>query len=269
MKRARSDITTREFVEKHAVFTTAEFRAALPAETPHSTVLNRLKQAHERRYVERIRPGVYASRVGMFADTAPDPFLVASRLTEDYVISYHSALEAHGVAHTPFRRVTLLSTRTPFRVEYRSCEFVVRLPPKALRRDGAWKVSTVQLRRGNLLLTVTSRERTLVDCLDNLKWAGGIEEVLRSVGSFPSLDVGEVIAYLDRLGSASTVARVGWVLSADLDLWRVTPAELDALRSRLRKGPYFLDSRSHSNRLVPEWRLYVPEYLDPAEELRS
>jgi predicted transcriptional regulator of viral defense system len=190
---------------------------------------------------QRIRHAVYVSRVGVFTDTLPDPLLIGSRLAHEYVIAYHSALEAHGVAHAPFRRVTLLSAQTPFRVEY----------------------------RGNDLVTVTSRERTLVDCLDGLKWAGGIEEVLRSVGGFPSLNVDGVIAYLDLLGSASTAARVGWVLSADPDLWKVTPAELAALRSRLGKGPCFLDDRSRSNKLVPEWRLYVPEYLDPTEELRG
>lgn len=261
-------MSTRGFLGRHAVFTTAEFRAALPPETSSSTVLNRLKQAHERGYVERIRHGVYASRVGVFADTLPDPLLIASRLVRDYVIAYHSALEAHGVAHAPFRRVTLLSAQTPFTLEYRGHEFVVRRPPKSLLGDDAWKTSTVQLRRGNELVTVTSRERTLVDCLDGLKWAGGIEEVLRSVGGFPSLNVEGVIAYIDQLGSASAAARVGWVLSAEPGLWRVTPSELGALRSRLGKGPYFLDDRSRPSKLVREWRLYVPEHLEPAEELR-
>jgi predicted transcriptional regulator of viral defense system len=269
VKKARADLSTREFLERHAVFTPAEFRAALPPETSPSTVLNRLKQAHERGYVERIRHGVYASRVGLFSDTLPDPLLIASRLADDCVIAYHSALEAHGVAHAPFRRVTLLSARASFKVEFHGYEFVVLRPAKSLLSGETWKSSVTQLRRGNELVTVTSRERTLVDCLNSLKWAGGIEEVLRSVGSFPSLNVENVIAYLDLLGSASTVARVGWVLSADPDLWRVTQAELDSLRSRLRKGPYFLDDRSRSGKLVREWRLYVPEHLDPAGELRG
>ncbi len=269
MKRARADISTREFLEKHAVFTTAEFRAALPPQTASSTVLNRLQQAYQRGYVERIKQRVYASRIGQFSDALPDPLLIASRLAPEYVIAYHSALEAHGAAHAPFRRVTLVSARTPSTVEYRGYEFVILRPPKSLLHGAAWKSLTVQLRRGNEFVTVTSRERTFVDCLNSLKWAGGIEEVLRSVGSFPSLNVESVIAYLDLLGSASTTARVGWVLSADPDLWRVTPTELDALRSRLGKGPYFLDDRSRSTKLVREWHMYVPEHLDPAEELRA
>jgi predicted transcriptional regulator of viral defense system len=268
-RKARTDLTTRDFIEQHAVFTTTEFRAALPADTPASTVLNRLRQAHERGYIERVRHGVYASRVGAFAAATPDPLLVASRLASDYTIAYHSALEAHGVAHAPFRRVTLLSTRTPFMFEYRGYEFVVRRPPKRLLDDDAWKNLVVPLRRGNELVKVTSRERTLVDCLDNLKWAGGIEEVLRSIGGFPSLDIESAIAYVDMLGSASIAARLGWVLSAAPDLWRMTVEEIGALRSRVGKGPYFLDTRANSTQLIPEWRLYIPEGIDPAEELRG
>lgn len=266
---ARADPTTRDFLERHAVFTTAEFRAALPAATPSSTVLNRLWQAHGRGYVERIRHGVYASRVGAFVTAIPDPLLVASRLARDYVIAYHTALEAHGVAHTPFRRVTMVTTRTPFRFEYRGYEYVARRPPRSLLDGDAWKTLVVPLRRGSELINVTSRERTVVDCLGNLKWAGGIQEVLRSTGGFPSLNVESLIAYVDLLGSASIAAKVGWVLSTDPDLWRVTVEELDALRARVGKGPYFLDTRARSTRLVHEWNLYVPGDLNPAEELRG
>ncbi|NLE73123.1 MAG: hypothetical protein GX604_00595 [Actinobacteria bacterium] len=265
---ARADLTTREFLEQYAVFTTAEFRAALAADVPSSTVLNRLHQALKRGYTERIRQGVYASRVGTFARSVPDPLIVASRLATDYVIAYHTALEAHGIAHAPFRRVTIVSTRTPFSLEYRGYEFVARRPRKSLLANDAWKTLVVPLRRGDELVNVTSRERTLVDCLANLKWAGGIEEVLRSVGSFPSLNVENLIAYVDLLNSPSIAAKVGWVLSADPQLWRLTTEDLDALRSLLGKGPYFLDTRAQPLLLVNDWSLYIPAGLDPVEELR-
>jgi predicted transcriptional regulator of viral defense system len=269
MVKATADLSTREFLERNAVFTTAEFRAALPSETPSSTVLNRLQQAYRRGYVDRVGHGVYASRVGTFLDHAPEPLLVASKLAPEYVVAYHSALEAHGVAHAPFRRVTFLSARTSFKVTYRDYEFLALRPPRSLVVDDAWKTSVVQLRRGDQLITASSRERTLVDCLDNLKWGGGVEEVLRSIGGFPSLNVEHVITYLDLLRSASATAKVGWVLSADPELWKVTSVELETLRSRLGKGPYFLSQRRQDKTFVSEWRLYVPAGLDAREALRG
>jgi predicted transcriptional regulator of viral defense system len=165
--------------------------------------------------------------------------------------------------------VTFLSTRPPFDVTYRDYQFRALRPARSLVANEAWKASIAQLRRGNQLITATSRERTFADCLDNLKWGGGIEEVLRSVGGFPSLNVENLIAYLDLLRSASATAKVGWALSTDPDLWNVTPAELEALRSRLGKGPYFLAQRREEKTLAREWRLYVPVGLDAREALRG
>lgn len=70
----------------------------------------------------RIRHGVYASHVGAFATAIPDPLLVASRPARDYTIAYQTALEAHGAAHTPLPARDMVTTRTPFRFEYRSYE---------------------------------------------------------------------------------------------------------------------------------------------------
>jgi len=251
------------------VFTTAEFRASLPPRVSASTVLNRLLQAHRRGYVDRVHRGLYVSRVGVFADTIPDPLLVASKLAPDSVIAYHSALEAHGVAHAPFRRVTFLSARLPVKVQYRGYEFWSVRPAASMLRGSRWRSSLVQLRRGDQLIACTSRERTLADCLHRLRWSGGLEEVLRSVGALPSLDIERLLAYLDLLGLPTVVARVGWVLSLDPGLWGLTPEDLEPLRSRLGKGPYFLSARSGPQRLAGEWRLYVPQTLDAQELLHG
>lgn len=269
MDTATTDTTTRGFLERNPVFTTAEFRSALPARTSSSAVLNRLLKAHRRGYAERVTRGLYVSRVAAPPGRLPDPLLIASKLAPDCVVAYHSALEAHGVAHSPFRQVTFLSTHTPFKLVYRDHEFLGLRPASPLVTDEAWRRFTVALRRGDSLITVTSRERTLVDCLAHLDRAGGLEEVLRSVGGFPSLDVHGVLAYVESLHSPGCAAKVGWVLSADPDLWRVTSAELEALRSLIGKGPYFLASRDQAKTFVPEWRLYVPAGLDARELMRQ
>lgn len=166
--------------------------------------------------------GVYASRVGYLRQQPPDPLLLASKLTPDAVISHHSALEAHGVAHSVFRRHTFLA-----------------------------------------YVRVTSRERTLVDCLAQPKWSGGLEELLRSVGSFPSLNVEALLEYLDVLGSPSLVARTAWVLFSAPDLWRLTDEDRAEFRNRIVRGPFYLWSRRGDLRFVAEWRLYVPAHSTP------
>lgn len=247
------------------MFTTAEFRSALVPTLP-STVNNRLQQAYRRGYVDRVTRGVFVSRVGVFADTVPDPFLVASKLAPDSVIAYHSALEALGVAHSPFRRVTYLSARTPTRVGYRGYEFVGLRPRPDQLGEGTWRSAVEQVRRGrDALITVTSRERTIADCLDRPRWSGGLEELLRSVGGFPSLDAEKLLLYLDVLGSPAVVARVGWVLFSEPDAWHLNEEDREEFERRIGKGPYFLGPRGSGLQFVKEWRLYVPSDIDPAE----
>ncbi|MHB0981650.1 MAG: type IV toxin-antitoxin system AbiEi family antitoxin domain-containing protein [Thermoleophilia bacterium] len=266
---ARRELQTRQFLERTPVFTTQQFRAALPPGTPPSTVNNRLSQAHERGYVERVVRGVYASQIGLFRDRMPDPLLVASLLTPDSVIAYHSALEAHGVAHSPFRRVTFVTGRTPVSLTYRGYEFIGLSPKPSQQRDGTWRMAIEPIRRGDTLIQVTSRERTLVDCLDRLQWSGGPEELIRSVGGFASVDVEKLLSYLDAVQSPAVAARVAWVLFADPDLWHLTNDDRERFQHRLGKGPYFFGPREEASLYARDWHLYVPADLDPVELLKT
>ena len=261
----RTEPQTREYLERTAVFTTDEFRGALAPGTNASTVNNRLLQAYRRGHVERVTRGVYVSRIGLFRERVPDPLVVASKLVPDSVIAYHSALEAHGVAHSPFTRVTFLTASTPVRLSYRGYKFVGLSPKPRQLREKTWRASVEPTRRGQELLRVTSRERTLVDCLDRLQWSGGPEELFRSLGGFPALNVDKVVGYLDVLQSPAISARVAWVLFARPDHWHLTDADRGLFRRRLGKGPHFFGRRTSAMRFVPEWSLYVPADLDPAE----
>jgi predicted transcriptional regulator of viral defense system len=258
--------STRGYLERTPVFTTAEFREALGPGANVSTVNNRLHQAYGAGYVERVTRGVYVSQVGLLGDRAPDPFVVASKLSPDAVLALHSALEAFGVAHSPFRRVTYFTTKKATRLKYRGYEFVGFTTGS--QAHGAPDAFVDRVRRGQDLVKVTTRERTLVDCLDRLRWSGGVEEVLRSVGGLV-FNVDKVLAYLDVVGSPGVTARVAWVLSAAPELWRLTDEDRAALRSRLKRGPYFFGQREQATRFVPEWSLYVPDALDPADYLHS
>ncbi|GAB4247454.1 MAG: hypothetical protein Kow00129_07940 [Thermoleophilia bacterium] len=256
-----AELETRDFLERASVFTTEEFRRAVGGAVAGSTVNNRLHQARRRGYLETIRPGLHVSRVGFLRDRLPDPFVLAAKLASDSLISYHSALESHGLAHSPFRRVTFLTASSVSAFEYQGYEFVPLPPPAGLRRKGVWRMMSETVRRGTEPVCVTSRERTVVDCLDRLRWSGGIEELLRSLSSIPSLDVQRLLGYLDMLGSASAVARLGWVLFSAPERWYLGEEDRTAFQRRLGKGPYFMGQRQGELAFVPEWRLYVPAGL--------
>jgi len=112
--------------------------------------------------------------------------------------------------------------------------------------------------RQGLDLRVTSVSRTLVDVLDRPDLSGGWEEVWRSLETLKVVDDAETLAYLERLGNATTSALVGFYLEQHpgvLDTAGETLTKMEALRP---KGRQYLD-RQAGGRLAARWNLIVPE----------
>jgi predicted transcriptional regulator of viral defense system len=127
------------------------------------------------------------------------------------------------------------------------------------------------VRAGDVLVSATTRERTLVDCLARLDLAGGLEELLRSVGSFTTATSEHVARYSASFGSPTLVARAGWLLDLMSDDWLCDPAPLHEMRRSLGRGTYWLQRRRPGveYEFVSAWRLYVPVGLPYLEWLRG
>jgi predicted transcriptional regulator of viral defense system len=262
---------TLRFLESHEVFTLDEFKIAVDASVSERTRETNLRNAVERGQARRLTRGLYASNVGAFRDKTPNVLLVASKAAPDAVLAYHTALEAHGVAHAPARTVSFLSSKAVAPFTVRGYRFR-RVMAKATRSHASAATADVtELRAGAALVTVTTRERTLVDCLARLDLAGGLEELLRSVGSFTTMSSEHVARYSESLGSPTLVARAGWLLDLMVDEWLCDPGPLRDLRRSLGRGTYWLQRRRPgvAYEFVSAWRLYVPAGLPYRDWLRG
>jgi predicted transcriptional regulator of viral defense system len=243
------------YLEEHHVFSLDEFKSEMGA---GRTAYNLLVRAVHRGLADRVMRGVYVSRAGRFAQVEPDPYLVAAAVAADVVMVYHSALELHGLAHSPSRRVQFASsTKTP-RFVYRDLRFERYEHPSPLPSTDTVQ-STTLVRRPEGVARVTTRERTLVDCVTRLDLSGGLEEVSRSLAALPYVDASNVLAYLKELGSPVAVARTGWFLEQRAQDWYVAKAALEEMRSMLGRGPYYLTRSHEAGTWVPSWRLYLPQ----------
>ena len=187
----------------------------------------------------------------------------------DAVLAYHSALEAHGVAHSPARVATFLSSRkvTPFDVG----GYQFRRGPDLAARAGTPEAGVTHARVDDMLVPVTTRERTLADCLKRLDLGGGVEEVLRSVGMFTTLSSAALTEYVVVLNSPTLAARVGWLMSLMAEAWLYDPEPLEHLRRLLGRGTYWLQRRRPGVQyeFVAAWRLYVPAAVPFHDWLRG
>lgn len=244
-----------DYVTEHHVFTTSQLFEAMDSE---AAAEEQLRLAVQSGGVERVRRGLLVSNRGRFAGTSVDQSDIVSTLDDDAVISYHSALEAYGVAHNTgfvcYFRSDAVRTGFEFRgVSYRPCGPVGRTKMRVMRSSASrYRVAT--------------KEQTVVDCLAKPSLAGGIEEAVRSLSAFVYLDAAALVALAVAAGP-SIASRVGWLLSEKQDEWHIEEERLSQLEGSLGSGPYRLRSASaESAGWSPRWRLILPE---SSEEVQS
>lgn len=217
-----------------------------------SSVKTTLRRAVAAGQVERARRGVYVSKSGRFAAAEVDSFELVSSIDPKAVVSFHSALEVHGVAHNvgstcQFRSAAIKSTFVYSGISYTPFPLANDLPTQSVRG------------RGGLRTVVTTREQTIVDCLNHPDRCGGIEEALMSISLFPYIDA-EALKKVVSGKSASLAARTGWLLEQKASKWRIPPDVLDEFDEMAKGGPFKLDKDStESHGWSRRWRLCLPE----------
>jgi len=250
-----------EFLASHPVFTLGELVQA----REHSETRWTLKAtlAHHRRQnrIILVRRGLYAAvPTGALPDNCPvDPYLLAAKMTDDAVLAYHTALEAHGKAHSVFEQFLYLTKRAARPATFRSYRFESFRHPAALRAKRKERFGIKTMERSGVDIRVTSLERTLVDLLDRPDLGGGWEEIWRSLESIEFFDLDRVVEYALLLDNATTAAKVGYFLDQHRQALMVRDEHLQPLRKRRPKQPHYLERKDKAGgRLVGEWNLIVP-----------
>jgi len=253
-----------KFFRQRPVFTNKEFAEFLEAKgqknvrTQESTLEYHTKTGR----LLRVRRGLYAVvPPGADPETHPiDPYLLAAKMTEDAVLSYHTALEFHGKAYSVYEHFFYLTAHSPRPGVFRSLRFRAVPFPKPLRKRNEENFGVAVAERAGIDVRVTSLERTLVDVLDRPDLAGSWEEIWRSLESVEFFDLKKILEYTLLLENATTAAKVGYFLEEHRESLMVEESHLMPLRELRPRQPHYLD-RAHrkEGRLVKDWNLVVPK----------
>lgn len=178
---------------------------------------------------------------------------IGSHLSETSYISYHSALEFHGLAHQPFNEL-FVSSHSRFNsfcfdeVDYTCCQ------------TGANTMGVI-VPKANSFVRVTDVERTLLDCFDNIEKAGGVEELLHCMEAVVMLNENKLVVYLSAFGKAFLYQKTGYLLERIKNQARISDSFLELCRKKGTKSVKRLTNHDDSDTFVNRWRLYVPQIL--------
>jgi len=252
------------FFRNHAVFTVDDLAGFLSSDGPHNVRTQESLLAYHVKAgnIIRVRRGLYASvPPGASAENYPvDPFLLASKMTKDAVLAYHTALELHGKAYSVYERFTYLSSNPLPLITFRDHQFKGVSMPKALVWKNAAAFNVLETDRSGMKISVTGLERTFVDVLSRPDLTGSWEEIWRSLEAIEYFDLDQVGAYVDLLDNATTAAKVGFFLEQHRESLMLEEQHLKLFRERRPRQPHYLErARRKSGRFIAAWNLVVPE----------
>ncbi len=238
------------------LFTFGELVKRYTKENTEKTLRNLVYQGLKKNELGIVKRGLYfLIPPGQEPATyQPDPFLIASKLGSNSVLAYHSALALHGAAHSESNRIFFFTPTITRKFEFGGVEYV------PIQRKALWGTETVQ--RDGGAVKVTDRERTVIDCVDRPDYTGGLEELLKSLELFPSLDLEKFERYLWKVNKSILFSKAGFLLDRMKDQWKVSEGLFAKIEKKCGKGTTYFETKKGQGVFVSRWRLIVPKNLE-------
>jgi predicted transcriptional regulator of viral defense system len=201
----------------------------------------------------RIKKNLYVCNNIETKTPVADKFKIGSSITENAYISHHSALEFHGVGHQLFFEVYVSSNLVfkPFEFDGISYKY-----SKSKTMEG---VETYATNRG---LRVTNLERTIIDCLNELDKAGGLEELLRNLSVITFLDAEKLMKYLKLYDIQFLFQKTGYILEYFRKELKLPDSFIDFCHDNIGKSKRYFGEKSDKDLVYnSKWRIFVNKNL--------
>ena len=201
-------------------------------------------------YIERIRRNLYAVISLETSQPIPTRFQIASRAEEDACLVYHSAFEYYGYANQVFYDIYFASGKKVRSFEYDGVSY-----HPVLRRMTGMQISAAADVRA------TSIEQTVVDCIDDLEKAGGLEEMLRCLALIPALNEDRLLEALENYGQGKLYQRAGYLLEAFRPGFNLSEVFFGICEQCSSASKAYFSEREQDFIYHKRWKLYAPKDL--------
>lgn len=186
-----------------------------------------------------------------------DKFMIASAINQSSYVAYHSALEYHGIANQVYNCIYVAGEQRFSNFVFEGIEYKYTRSPL---NDGILHID-----KGSNL-KVTDLERTLIDCINNLKLAGGIEEVIKALDSVSFIKEDIFLKYLESYNINLLFRKVGYLFSSYQSKLDLSNNFFNQCKAKVDENSYyFLKEENIDGKLNSTWNLIVPDF----DELKS
>ncbi|MBP1630995.1 MAG: hypothetical protein H6Q15_1888 [Bacteroidetes bacterium] len=200
--------------------------------------------------IVKIRRDLYSVTELSSKATIANKFEIGSNISLSSYISYHSAFEYHGIANQVFYDL-YISSETRFNdfdfegIHYSYCNSII---------DMGIETNSV-----NSLIRVTNLERTVIDCIDRIDRAGGLEELIQCLAMLRFLDEDKLIEYLSKYNKIFLYKKVGFVLDVFKEELKLSNNFIDLCHKKGHAHVKYLTDNSESDTFNKYWNIYAPK----------
>jgi len=212
--------------------------------------------------LQPIRKGLYAvlNPLEKPEKHETDKLLIASKIRKEYYLGFHTALEYYGSAYSAFNETYVcIQARDRFdpfnygRFTFKPV-FTKDILSQILKKP-----------HGQNFLKVSSKERTFVECIDRVQYAGGWEECTKSLAELKGIDYEKLVALTLSQRKQILFRQVGYFLeylrNTSPFYEHISQDLLEKLKKQVKGSPQYL-IRREPGELNARWRLYIPEDLE-------
>ena len=189
---------------------------------------------------------------------AANKYEIASHISETACVAYHSAMEYHGLGHQMFNEVSVITPYAFKAFEFEGLTYIRRQPTI---EEG---VMTPMM---DSKVRMTDLERTVIDCIDRIKYAGGLEELWNNLSSIAYIDEDKLQRYLENYGKSYLYQKTGFLLSMFKKQMRLSSVFFRRCKANIGQSTRSLTDASENTIYEAEWRLCVPADLSDLTEI--
>ena len=212
-----------------------------------------LKRLIDNGTIEKLKSGLYATINPITQGIYVNRFEIATALHNNSYVAYHSAIEYYGLANQAYYDVHMITPVQYSPVIIEGLEY-----QSFISKYDFGVIDTFN----NAPIRITDLERTVLDAIDRIDVAGGIEEVYSALGIVSYLNEERLLRYLEFFNKKLLYKKAGYFFS------RLKPSYLseDFYKECKRHISHRRDDICQNKRFEKyeyskEWELYAPLHI--------
>ncbi len=203
--------------------------------------------------VKKIRNNLYTCVIGTNGEVNANRFQIACGINDTAYISHHTAMEYYGITDQVYYDV-YVSSKTKFN-DFEFDGYTYHFVKPAIDKG----VEKIPYSGG---ISVTDKERTVLDSLKDMDKISGAEEVLSNIEDVGELNEGKLIEYLAEYDNQFLYQKTGLVIFTEGKTEYLYMQKLMKLcKNNIGNSKRYFSNEKGPSTYNKEWQLVVPDRL--------